>query len=299
MTMRREHSADVAATTLRIAVLLESGAIPERVFSYIAEACDDDDPIGDFAARVNVRIRAGVGVADAVEAEGGSWEWVASAWRIATAVGSPVSPALRSMVGVANDAREAANEVRIALSEPASTARLMMWLPAVSVVMGVVLGFNSFVILTTNPIGIACLVLGVSMIVLARWWTRRIVAAAAPSTVVPGLRAELMSIALAGGASPARAQQLVDDVDVGGAAEADETAHILRLSRIAGVPAVDLLRASASAMVAQARTTGRLRATRLATKLLLPIGVCALPAFFLLGVAPMMLSVIASTEVPL
>ncbi|MGF3053268.1 type II secretion system F family protein [Microbacterium sp. YY-03] len=297
--MRPNDTADVAATTLRIAVLLESGAIPERVFSYIAEACDDDDPMGALARRINGRIRDGIAVADAVETEAGSWQWVASAWRIAKAVGAPVSPALRSIVAVANDAREAADDVRIALAEPASTARLMMWLPALSVLMGVALGFNSAAILVTNPIGVACLVLGVSLILIARWWTRRIVAAAAPSTMVPGLRAELLSIALAGGASPTRAQQLVDDVDLGDADGDDDTAHILRLSAIAGVPAADLLRASAAAIVARARTAGRLRATRLATRLLLPLGACTLPAFFLLGVAPMMLSVITSTEVPL
>lgn len=297
--MRHESdAADVAAITLRIAVLLESGAIPERVFGYLAEA-NDGDHIGVWASRVHTRIQAGVTVADAVEAEGGSWVWVACAWRIAVAVGAPVSPALRSMVGVANDSRAASDDVRIALAEPAATARLMMWLPAVSVIMGVALGFNSLAVLTTNPIGIGCLVLGVGLIILARWWTRRIVAAASPVSVVPGLRAELMAIALAGGSSPARARQLVDDVELGNGDDLAEIEQILRLSVIAGVPAVDLLRASATAMVGQVRAAGRLRAARLATRLLLPLGVCTLPAFFLLGVAPMMLSVITSTEVPL
>ena len=297
--MQREPAPDVAATTLRIAVLLESGALPARVFTSIAEACEDGDPMGELAHRVSERADHGMGIPNAVAAEGGAWMWVAAAWRIATAVGAPVSPALRSIAAVANDAHEAANDVRIALAEPAATARLMMWLPAVSIVMGVALGFDSLAVLTTTPIGIACLILGVGLIVLARWWTSRIVAAASPRARVPGLRAELMSIALAGGASTSRAQQLVDDVDLDDGDDASDTAPILRLSAIAGVPAADLLRASAAAMIAQARADGRLRAARLATRLLIPLGVCTLPAFFLLGVAPMMLSVIASTEVPL
>jgi tight adherence protein B len=44
---------------------------------------------------------------------------------------------------------------------------------------------------------------------------------------------------------------------------------------------------------------GRLRAAHLSTRLLLPLGVCTLPAFLLLGVAPLLLSVLGSTPVPL
>ncbi len=44
---------------------------------------------------------------------------------------------------------------------------------------------------------------------------------------------------------------------------------------------------------------GRLRAAKLSTRLLIPLGVCTLPAFLLLGVAPMLLSVLASTPLPL
>lgn len=294
--MRPDASGDVAAITLRVAVLLESGALPERVFGYLAEASGDDSR-ETLVARVDARIDVGVSAADAIEAEGGPWTWVASAWRIATAVGAPVSPALRSIVGVATDARSAADDVRIALAEPAATAKLMMWLPALSVAMGIALGFNSLVVLLTNPFGIACLVAGITLVLLARWWTQRIIAAATPTPIVPGLRAELLAIALAGGATPARAQRLVDDIDLpdlGGTADTDA---ILRLSSIAGVPAADLLRASASALASQARTEGRLRASRLATRLFLPLGVCTLPAFLLLGVAPMMLSVLTTTQI--
>ena len=72
---------------------------------------------------------------------------------------------------------------------------------------------------------------------------------------------------------------------------------MLALSRAAGVPAIELLRASAAHTRHRARVDGRLRAARLSTRLLLPLGVCTLPAFLLLGVAPMLLSVL--TTMPL
>lgn len=300
--MRREEgtkAADVATMTLQLAVLLESGAIPERVFSHIAEATQGESLAGESARRIGERIAHGENAADALELEGEQWVWIACAWRIARAVGAPLSPALRSMASVAIDSQEAADDVQIALAEPASTARLMLWLPALSLLMGVALGFDSLRILVTNPIGIGCLIAGLILIVLARAWTKRITTAAMGVRAAPGLREELTAIALSGGASPARARQLVDDTDIAELASGDETDVILRLSTLAGVPAVDLLRASAVAAMQRARTGARLRAAKLATRLLLPIGVCTLPAFFLLGVAPMMLSVITTTDVPL
>ena len=59
--------------------------------------------------------------------------------------------------------------------------------------------------------------------------------------------------------------------------------------------AVDLLRAAATDARRRARTDGRLRAARLGARLLLPMGLCTLPAFLLLGVGPMLLSVMAGS----
>ena len=63
----------------------------------------------------------------------------------------------------------------------------------------------------------------------------------------------------------------------------------------AGAPAVDLLRSAATDARRRARTDGRLRAARLGARLLLPMGLCTLPAFLLLGVGPMLLSVMAGS----
>ena len=63
----------------------------------------------------------------------------------------------------------------------------------------------------------------------------------------------------------------------------------------AGAPAVELLRGAAALDRHRSRTEGRLRAARLSSWLLLPLGVCTLPAFLTLGVAPMLLSVVSSS----
>ena len=114
---------------------------------------------------------------------------------------------------------------------------------------------------------------------------------------IPGLGAELFAIALSGGVSLERAR--------GDRPRRDRrrrdaaTDAVLALSRTAGVPAVELLRASAALARHRARVDGRLRAARLSSRLLLPLGVCTLPAFLLLGVAPMLLSVMSTMSLSL
>lgn len=81
----------------------------------------------------------------------------------------------------------------------------------------------------------------------------------------------------------------------GGGDPSSETTSVLTLAQRAGAPAVELLRASAADARRRRRTDGRLKAARLGSRLLLPMGLCTLPAFLLLGVAPMLLSVLAGS----
>ncbi|MFC6326963.1 pilus assembly protein TadB, partial [Microbacterium koreense] len=144
-----------------------------------------------------------------------------------------------------------------------------------------------------QPLGVACLVGGGALMVLAHRWTRRLVRRAHGDAVLPGLEGELLAIALSGGASIDRAQTVLRASP--GAPEPDAgTVAVLTLSRTAGVPAVELLRAASAHARHRARVEAKLSAARLSTRLLLPLGVCTLPAFLLLGVGPMLLSVVSA-----
>ncbi len=276
-------------TVLRLAVLLQAGLAPERAWRHLADA-------GDAAgAGVVDAVRRGMPIADAVRSVGGAWAEVGAAWAVAAAVGAPLAESLRGIAVALRDAHEAADDVRVTLAEPAGTAKLMGWLPLVGIGLGLALGFDTVGVLATNPLGIACLVAGILLVAAARRWTTRLVAAAAPGSGIPGMEEELLAIALSGGVSLDRARAIVDAAGVPrGAAAAD----VLTLSRGAGVPAVELLRGAAALARHLSRIDGRLRAAKLSTRLLLPLGVCTLPAFLLLGVAPMVLSVMATMSLP-
>ena len=70
---------------------------------------------------------------------------------------------------------------------------------------------------------------------------------------------------------------------------------VLAFARDAGVPAVVLLRSEADGRRRTARALAATRAAELETRLLLPLGLCVLPAFVLLGVVPIALAIVSST----
>lgn len=309
-------------TLLRLAVLLQAGVSPTRAWRYAADSGDA------VALRVQAALERGQSLSEAIAVAGDQpsaprsrrgprprrdsagqsdpWHDIAAAWKIAGIVGAPLAESLRNLATTLRDAQAAADEVRVALAEPAATARLMGWLPLVAVLLGVALGFDTLGTLIGNPLGIACLAAGALLITAGHRWNAALVRRARAGARIPGLDAELLAIALSGGVSIDRARGLVEEASTarssrpaGGtpSAENAETDAVLSLSHRAGVPAVELLRASSSMARHRARIDGRLRAARLSSRLLLPLGVCTLPAFLLLGVAPMLLSVM--TAVPL
>ncbi|MGR6742321.1 MULTISPECIES: type II secretion system F family protein [Microbacterium] len=295
---RRAHSAaeadaaavaGVAPALHRLAVLLEAGIAPDRAWEHLAAS-------GDSAPRrVDERRRAGEPLTGAIAAEPGAWREVATAWHVATTVGAPLARTLRGMAEALRDAEQARDDIRVALAEPTATARLVGWLPLVAVGLALLLGFD-VVATVRHPVGATCLVVGALLMATAHLWTRRLVARARPVGGVPGMSAELLAIALSSGVSTRRAEEVLASVDV---ALAPADREVLGLSTAAGVPAVDLLRATADLERHRARIEGRMRAAQLTSRLLLPLGVCTLPAFLLIGVAPMLLSAMSSTSVPL
>ncbi|WP_120494099.1 type II secretion system F family protein [Microbacterium phyllosphaerae] len=288
-----DSGADTATSVQTLAVLLQAGAVPVVAWRHLAS-------IGDVHAEsIVARIDAGAPLIAAIEAEGGAWQDLAAAWEVATTVGAPLAEVLRMIAETLRDAASAADDVRIALAEPAGTARLLLWMPLAGLLLGFALGFDTVGVIVGTPAGAGCVVAGLLLVLAARMWTARLLRRARPEPGTPGMRAELMAVALSGGASIPRALRLVEESPASRIGDDARIRSVLDLSRSAGVPAGELLRASAGQERHASRVDGRMRAAKLSTKLLIPLGVCTLPAFLLLGVAPMLLSVLISTPLPL
>lgn len=259
------------------------------IVEAVTEAADDGDSIAGAIARASGRTSAEVRPA---------WRGLAAAWYVATESGAPLAPCLRDLASAFRSIGQTQRDLQVALAGPAATARLVMALPVIGVLFGMGLGFDTLHTLFATVPGLACLAVGTTLMIAGAGWNRRMIRGATPTDVTPGLIVDLMAIAMAGGGSVDRARAVVAQARSRYAivdGRENVVDDVIALSHRAGVPAGELLRSEAEQARRQARSDGQRSAASLAVRLMMPLGVCILPAFMVLGVAPLLLSIISST----
>jgi tight adherence protein B len=227
------------------------------------------------------------------------WLALAAAWAVAGEAGAPLAATLRALAGTFRDQAQLERDLAVALAGPRATARMVGAMPVIGVLFGALLGFDTVSTLLGTMPGLLCLALGCALMLAGAGWSRALVRRAV-GTPDDGLMLELLSIAMSGGMSAERARALADGAArrfLIGPNEAGARAidGVIALSRKAGVPAVELLRSEAQQARLRARSAGEERAARLAVTLMIPLGLCVLPAFMLVGVLPLLISVLSST----
>lgn len=189
----------------------------------------------------------------------------------------------------------------MALAGPAATARLVLALPLVGILLGFALDVNPLAVLFATPVGLVALAFGVGMLALAWWWSRSLVRAAANGRPHAGLALALTGVAMRGGGAAHDARQAAVRALADAALAAvddDETAlldEVLDLATRAGVPAAALLAAEAEAARQREYARAATAAERLGVTLMLPLGVCVLPAFGALAVIPLIVAILGRT----
>ncbi|TFB73328.1 hypothetical protein E3O06_08880 [Cryobacterium glaciale] len=250
------------------------------------------DRRGPASARAG---RRGEGAGQAERA----WLGLAAAWQVATQAGAPLAGCLRELAASLRELAQVQRDLEVALAAPRATARLVMVLPVIGVLFGSLMGFDSLRTLFATVPGLVCLAGGALLMLAAAWWSRALVRRAAPTELTPGLRLELMAIAMSGGGSVDRSRALVQAAagryGIASDSHVDPIDRVLDLSMRAGVPAAELLRSEAEQLRRDARSAGQRRAATLSVTLMLPLGLCVLPAFMLVGVVPLLISVLSST----
>jgi len=290
----------VAVLVERLAVLTGAGIPPLPAWRY---ATAQGAPAA--AARVaqaesahDLPDRLAELAADADPSERSAWAALAATWRIATEAGAGLSTTLARSAEVLRGLAQGARDVEVALTGPMATSRVVLALPGVGLALGVLLGFDVVGAVFTVP-GAMCVTAGGILIGVAVRWNRRLIGAARDVDATPGLAFELLAVALAGGASFDRARRLVADAcaESGLPQPGDEVDAVLGFARDAGVPVSVLLRSESDRRRRTARSLAARRAAELETRLLLPLGLCVLPAFVLVGVAPIALAIVSSTGI--
>lgn len=308
---RVQTPAGTSAVALeRLAVLLEAGIAPAAAWGHLA-AAGGDHPEGLVVRSVAEALARGRPGADALSAALeaaparavplGEWQQLAAAWEVSEKSGAPLADCLRSSAASARALTQSRRESEIALSGPIATSRIVLALPAVGLLLGSLLGFDTLRVLAATPLGWGSLLVAGSLVALARGWNRRLLARATPPPGVPGLDLELLAVALGAGGSWPDARQTVESALERHCPESriptpvDEVDALVELSETAGVPGAALLRSAAAESRREARARASIAAERLGVTLMLPLGVCILPAFVLVGVVPLVVALLSST----
>lgn len=302
MRVREPNLGAIAGAVQRLAVLLAAGVAPAAAWGYLRD--------GDLTSAVAAACRDGASIPDSILAaadahsvprEQPAWRGLATAWAVATEAGAPLAPTLREYAASLRDLAQAQREIVVALAAPTATARLVLTLPAIGILFGMLLGFNTLGTLLTTLPGWVCLSLGSGLMLAASRWNRRLVAHAQPRDLTPGLGFDLLAIAVSGGGSLDRARAIVaaaaEHFPLDDSGSDSGIAETLELSARAGIPAAELLRSGATERRRDTLALVQSRAQALSVRLMIPLGVCVLPAFLVLSVVPLLVAVLGQTRV--
>ncbi|WP_343035680.1 hypothetical protein [Isoptericola sediminis] len=157
---------DVRVALARVVALLRSGAAPATAWARGLDVSTDVDglPVTERLAEVVTDPRQAAAV-------------IAGA-RLSREVGAPLGQVLESVADALVAEAEAAEERDAALAGPQTTARVLVWLPALGVLLGGVLGADPVGSATDGGFGTAAVVAGGIALAVGRWWTARLVRAA-------------------------------------------------------------------------------------------------------------------------
>lgn len=263
----------------------------------------DESASASAVLRIAERAALGEPMPEAI-ASGGSPEWrvLAAAWSTAEESGAPLAPAL-DRIGAALRALERLRERRsVLLAGPRATVRLVCALPPLALVLGGLLGFDPLPVLL-SPMGAMLLPTGVVLLIAGLAWASALRRRAEQEDRIEGLELELVRIALGGGAHPGVAvRRTVDCVDRLGAEWVpfdgylrDGTLRaVIGSAERTGTPLGSMLVEEATAASSRAEARLERSAERLGVRVLIPLGVCVLPSFVVLGVAPVLMAMLGA-----
>jgi tight adherence protein B len=213
--------------------------------------------------------------------------------------GSPVL-ALRNLEKIAEQAQENEAKLRLVGTVPKATARLVLLLPLGSTMLGQVLGLGSVAVFFESLPALVSLLIGLLLLMAAQAWSQRILLSA--SRLQQGDQIVLDAIALCLDAGlPLKQSQdiaLISYVDLFEVEVSEQTrlevAALLRFSEFSGAPTAKLFRNRAEESRRQAAHAQNENLERVSIRLLAPLAVFVLPAFVLITVLPISISLITN-----
>ena len=283
---------------MRLAALIRGGFTHQRALEQLAQ---DDGEHADVMRRLNERIQTGTSASEAMAAEPDeAWKFLAATWHIAEHTGSPAATALERMSDALSRLESLRRRREVLLAGPKGSVLLIASLPFLAIIVGELLGIHVAAQLAT-PFGLVLLGVGALLLTMGVAWGLAMIRAVQKRDHAAGCELDLMWIALAGASTPDRARRTVVEtvdrfdvawVNLDAFGERGEATMLLDTARTSGVRLRDLVTLEADTLRERTHRDLEREAERLAVRILIPLGLCVLPAFICIGVIPLLLGML-------
>lgn len=249
--------------------------------------------------------------------------------RMSESTGAPLATSLERAAEHAEERIDALLGRQSALAAPRATGRILSWLPLLGLGLGVLMGSDPVGVLTGSILGVLTGLLGLGLAFVGRRWTAALVhraevesaasnGAEQTSNMPPvdtALVLELLAAQLRAGLAPLAAlgtlaealnsralhtvcQRLQMGSNWGSAWSGSaagtfgELRDALAPAYTGGAPSTALLLSLADAHRLSERRAAERAAGKLSVALVVPLGLCSLPAFICLGIMPILISLL-------
>ena len=249
--------------------------------------------------------------------------------RMSESAGAPLATSLERAAEHAEERIDALLGRQSALAAPRATGRILSWLPLLGLGLGVLMGSDPVGVLTGSILGALTGLLGLGLAFAGRRWTAALVHRAEvesaagsggdqTSNVPPvdtALVLELLAAQLRAGLAPLAALGTLSEalnsrplhtvcqrLQMGSgwgsawsgsaAGTFGELRDALAPAYTGGAPSTALLLSLADAHRLSERRAAERAAGRLSVALVVPLGLCSLPAFICLGIVPILISLL-------
>ena len=249
--------------------------------------------------------------------------------RMSESAGAPLATSMERAAEHAEERIDALLGRQSALAAPRATGRILSWLPLLGLGLGVLMGSDPVGVLTGSVLGVLTGLLGLGLAFAGRRWTAALVhraevesaasnGAEQTSNMPPvdtALVLELLAAQLRAGLAPLAAlgtlaealnsrplhtvcQRLQMGSGWGSAWSGSaagtfgELRDALAPAYTGGAPSTALLLSLADAYRLSERRAAERAAGKLSVALVVPLGLCSLPAFICLGIVPILISLL-------
>jgi tight adherence protein B len=188
----------------------------------------------------------------------------------------------------------------VAHASPRATARLVIWLPVLVLLVAQLVGWNVLDAIFDKPVIFLSLILGLSLLLVAKLITSKMLSRAKPNDSYLGLYLMGIAIQCSAGSNltkaKERAMRIYRDVfdALPAEIELDQLVSLEKLVNDTGSRISSLLLRQAQNLQEAELVKTEIKIERLGVRLMLPLGLGVLPAFVLLAIVPLMVSTLGT-----